>query len=449
MVDREGNGSRATSLASGIMHPRWFRFDGKDYAVFTAYENLSYGIYRAELPSEAPMTFSLTVDPDVPQWAWEIPDSESYVQRDYEKEFGLDFASGALAFAEDGSAGEGAQVFFSDLLGDHVIIGQVNSQQGRTNLFSGFTGAFTYVNLKNRLNWGIRGYRLKSYFESLLGDEFASPGQSGNEGVGFRSDFFEERWGATGIVMYPFSKFQRVEAEFTFERNSIDESSDSGDFFRDAWLGIPSVGYVFDNSLWGPAGPIDGQRLNVTVSPVTNLSEGRMETLDFLLDLRKYLRTSQNTTFAIRARGRMSEGDLPTFFYLGGPLSLRGYPRYTLSGSRTVLLNQEWRFPILPPNRFRSGTAVLLANGIWGAAFVDVGNAWVEDTQVRNDEGELESITWPGLLGAYGVTIKYPLFGPMVLRFDWARRFDINERRDLFPGEQGENHYAFFIGYDY
>ncbi|HET6342518.1 MAG TPA: DPP IV N-terminal domain-containing protein [Gemmatimonadota bacterium] len=448
-VDREGNGSRATWLAAGVMHPRWFRAGGKDYAVFTAYENMSYAIYRVEIPAEVPTTLSLAVDPDLPQWAWEIPDDGPYVQREYEKEFGLDFASAALAFAEDGSRAEGAQVFFSDLLGDHVMIGQVNSQQGRTNLFSGFTGAFTYVNLKNRLNWGVSGYRFKSYFESLLGDEFGGSVPSGSEGVGFRSDFFEERWGATGILMYPFSKFQRIEAEFTVERNSIDESSDSGDFFRDAWLAIPSLGYVFDNTLWGPAGPIDGQRLNFTVSPVTNVSEGGMETLDVLLDARKYFRTSQHTTLAIRARGRLSHGDIPTFYYLGGPLSLRGYPRYTLNGSRTVLLNQEWRFPILPPDRFRSGPAVLLANGIWGAFFVDLGNAWVEDTRVENSEGELVSVDWPGLLGAYGATIKYPLIGPLILRFDWARRFDINDRRDLFPGEQNDVHFSFFVGYDY
>ncbi len=438
VMDRQGDGGRVTSLAAGAMHPRWFRADERDYAVFTAYENLSYGIYRAELPREVPPTFSLAVDPDVPEWAWEIPERGKYVQREYEREFGLDFASAALAFAEDGSRGEGAQLFFSDLLGDHIIVGQVNSQQGRTNLFSGFTGVLTYVNLKSRLNWGLSGYRLRSFFESLLGDEFSSGGQFAREGIGFRNDFFEERWGATGILSYPFSKFQRVEAEMTFERNTIDESSDSGDFFRNSWLMIPSFGYTFDNALWGPGGPIDGQRLSFNLSPVVNLSQGGVETVDVLLDARKYFRTSQNTSYAVRARGRFSEGDIPTFYFLGGPLSLRGYPRYTLSGSTTLLLNQEWRFPILPPNRMRSGPAVLIANGIWGGLFVDLGNAWVHQFE-----------EWPGLLGSYGASIRYPLIGPLILRFDWARRFDIDERRNLFPGEEDQTRFSFFVGYDY
>lgn len=438
IVDREGDGGRATSLAAGAMHPRWLREDGRDYAVFTAYENLSYGIYRAELPGDVPPTFSLAVDPDVPPWDWEIPEGGKYVQREYEKEFGLDFASAALAFAEDGSRGEGAQLFFSDLLGDHIIVGQVNSQQGRTNLFSGFTGVLTYVNLKSRLNWGVSGYRLRSFFESLLGDEFSSGGQFAREGIGFRNDFFEERWGATGILSYPISKFQRIETEMTFERNTIDETSDSGDFFRNSWLMIPSFGYAFDNALWGPAGPIDGQRLSFNVSPVVNLSQGGVETVDVLLDARKYFRTSRNTTYAVRARGRYSEGDIPTFYFLGGPLSLRGYPRYTLSGSTTLLLNQEWRFPIVPPDRMRSGPAVLLASGIWGGLFVDLGNGWIQQFE-----------DWPGLLGSYGASIRYPLFGPLILRFDWARRFQIDERRNLFPGEEDKTEFSFFVGYDY
>lgn len=80
---------------------------------------------------------------------------------------------------------------------------------------------------------------------------------------------------------------------------------------------------------------------------------------------------------------------------------------------------------------------------------MDLGNAWVEDMRVENSEGELESVDWPGLLGAYGATIKYPLIGPLILRFDWARRFDINDVRNLFPGEQEDVHFSFFVGYDY
>ncbi|HJR53739.1 MAG TPA: BamA/TamA family outer membrane protein [Gemmatimonadota bacterium] len=456
VVDRQGTGFRASTYSAGTMHPRWVRLGGRDQAVFSAFENQSYQIYRVEIPSGVPETVALSVDPEVPDWKWEdiLPEAGQYVQRDYEREFGLDFASGALAFAEDGSRGQGAQMFFSDLMGDHLIVAQVNAQQGRTNIFSGFTGALTYVNLKKRLNWGVGAYRLRSFFTSLLGAEFDRQG-FGQEGIGVRNDFFEERWGATGLLSYPISKFQRIETELSFERNNLTELpvdlEDVEDLFlRDAWLTIGSMGYVYDNSLWGPVGPVDGQRVNLTVSSVMNVSQGTLESTDLLVDARKYFRTSLNTTYAVRARGRFASGDVPTFYYLGGPASLRGYPSYILNGTYSVLLNQEWRFPLLRPNYNLSGPAILLANGIWGGLFVDVGNAWTEDGLYEGSDEELHELgNWAGLLGSYGASIRYPLGGPFVVRFDWARRFEVEDKRDLFPDGRDGSHFSFFIGYNY
>lgn len=456
VVDRQGTGFRASTYSAGTMHPRWVRLQGRDQVVFSAFENQSYQIYRVDIPTGIPETVALSVDPEVPDWQWEdiLPEAGQYVQRDYEREFGLDFASGALAFAEDGSRGQGAQMFFSDLMGDHLIVAQINAQQGRTNIFSGFTGALTYVNLKKRVNWGVGAYRLRSFFTSLLGAEFDRQG-FGQEGIGVRNDFFEERWGATGLLSYPISKFQRIESELSFERNNLTEiPTDLDDiddiFLRDAWLTIGSLGYVYDNSLWGPVGPVDGQRVNLTVSSVMNVSEGTLESTDLLVDARKYFRTSLNTTYAVRARGRFASGDVPTFYYLGGPASLRGYPSYILNGTYSVLLNQEWRFPLLRPNPHLSGPAILLANGIWGGLFVDMGNAWTEDGLYEGSDGELHELgSWAGLLGSYGASIRYPLGGPFVVRFDWARRFEVEDKRELFPDGRDGSHYSFFIGYNY
>ncbi|HUF89494.1 MAG TPA: BamA/TamA family outer membrane protein [Gemmatimonadota bacterium] len=456
VIDREGNGFRASSFAAGTMHPRWVRAAGRDQIVFSAFENQSYEIYRVDVPRGAPETVALSVDPELPGWYWEdlLPEPGKYVQRDYERQFGLDFASGALAFAEDGSRGQGAQMFFSDLMGDHLIIAQVNAQQGRTNIFSGFTGALTYVNLKKRVNWGVGAYRLRSFFRSLLGAEFDRRG-FGQEGIGVRNDFFEERWGATGLVSYPISKFQRVETEVSFERNNLTELptdfNEIGDIFlRDAWLTIGSLGYVFDNTLWGAVGPVDGQRVNLTVSSVVNLSESGLESTDLLVDARKYFRTSLNTSYAVRARGRFASGDVPTFYYLGGPASLRGYPSYILNGTYTVLLNQEWRFPILRPNPYLTGVASLIGSGIWGGLFVDVGNAWTADGLYEDGDGALQELgSWPGLLGSYGASVRYPLAGPFILRLDYARRFALEDKRELFPDGRDSPHVSFFIGYNY
>ncbi|MFN2384126.1 MAG: BamA/TamA family outer membrane protein, partial [Gemmatimonadota bacterium] len=354
----------------------------------------------------------------------------------------------ALAFSEDGGRGEGAQLVFSDQLGDHLIVAQVNSQSGRSNLFSGFTGVASYINIKNRINWGVSAYRLRSVYTSLLEGDFGRGGLE-QEGIGIRNDFFESRWGGSGLVAYPLSKFQRIEGELTVERNEITELPNGPEdfddlFLRDAWLAIGSFSYIYDNALWSAAGPIDGQRMNLTVSAVGNVTDTGVESTEVLLDARKYFRTSLHTTYAVRARGRIATGDVPTFYYLGGPASLRGYPRYLLNGNYTALLNQEWRFPIIRPGGQREGWATLLGNGIWGALFVDVGNAWTDATTLTASDGTTRHVGgYPGLLGSYGASLRYPLAGPFILRFDWARRFDIEETRELFPGEQDKTHFSF------
>ncbi len=456
VIDREGAGYPATAFAAGAMHPRWHRADGRDEVVFTAYENMSYGIYRGPLLQSEQPAFALSVDPTVAQWHWEdvLPDPAKFVQRTYERDFALDFAGAAVGFAEEGGRGEGAQVVLSDLLGDHLLYFQVNSQTSRSNLLSGLTGVFSYVNLKRRLNWGLSAYRLENHFISLLGQEFDRPGGN-QEGIGIRDDFFQERWGATGILRYPFSKFQRVEAELGLERNELTELPTENEvddiFLRDAWLSMVSGGWVYDNTLWSSTGPLDGHRINVTATLVTNLTDGGFESTDVLFDARKYFRTSQLTTYAVRVRHRAGFGEIPTFYWLGGPVTLRGYPRLVLNGSRTLLINQEWRFPILRPNPNLEGPAILLSNGIWGGLFVDLGNAWTPDGLHLNDDGELEENgnLPPGLLGSYGLSLRYPLGGPFILRFDWAKRFDLDEKRNLFQAEREKIHFSFYIGFNY
>ena len=141
---------------------------------------------------------------------------------------------------------------------------------------------------------------------------------------------------------------------------------------------------------------------------------------------------------------------MPTFYYLGGPASLRGYPSYILNGTYTALLNQEWRFPLLRPNPYLTGVASLISSGIWGGLFVDLGNAWSAEGLYEDSEGELQELgNWPGLLGSYGASLRYPLAGPFILRLDYARRFALEEKRDLFPDGRDSPHVSFFIGYNY
>jgi len=109
-------------------------------------------------------------------------------------------------------------------------------------------------------------------------------------------------------------------------------------------------------------------------------------------DARAYLPGARpHDVIALRASGGSSTGD-PTVgrtFLLGGSSAdrgaiafdsrasslLRGFADATFAGSRIALINAEYRFPIARPQR-GVGTWPAFLHTIYGAAFVDAGDAW-------------------------------------------------------------------------
>jgi hemolysin activation/secretion protein len=134
------------------------------------------------------------------------------------------------------------------------------------------------------------------------------------------------------------------------------------------------------------------------------------------------------TTYAVRLQVSVSQGSFPQRFLLGGSWSFRGYPRRGLVGTRAVLLNQEWRFPLL------SGVAIGLPVGplgfppVQGAVFFDVGQAWEE------------GFGFPGFLGSFGLGFRTSLGGFLVLRLDVAKRTDFEK---IWPRTEVDFHVGF------
>jgi hemolysin activation/secretion protein len=158
-------------------------------------------------------------------------------------------------------------------------------------------------------------------------------------------------------------------------------------------------------------------------------------------DYRKYFRTSLYSAYAIRAYAFFSEGAIPARAVLGGPHRLRGYPRYSLAGSRLWLVNQEWRFPILHSLSLNFPFGDLRLPGIQGALFTDVGSSWLES--MSKPEG-----TW----GSYGVGFRTSLGGAFVLRWDVGRRFKLGDEPPVvFSSGEGFNRtfVDFFFGFNY
>lgn len=459
-VDRSGTGRRITSLTGGAFDPEWMP-DGSGI-VFAGFQDGGFRIFRytfaADSANEPRIAMVRATVSDEP-WTWSeltapvLSNAEAQPYKTLEK-MTLDFASGDAVVAPGVGAAQGAQFLMSDMLGNNILFLGVSAVQasGISDFVSNFSGNILYFNMAHRLNYGAGLFRFNGRFRDVS------------------YDIYEERtYGAYFLASYPFSKFRRLQLSVSAENSN---RVDLEDAFEDPGFGTGSTGrnrdltrqgiltsnyvsYVKDNTLWLPTGPIDGERYNITAglvtcfsctvpSPVTGTSikhGASAENYVIIGDYRRYFRTSLYSAYAIRAYAFYSDGAIPARAVLGGPMHLRGYPRFSLTGSRLWMLNQEWRFPLLHGLSLSFPFGDLNLPGIQGALFADAGSSWLET--MSKPEG-----TW----GSYGSAFRMSFGAPLVLRLDVGRRFKIGQVPPVvFPNGENFDHtfVSFFFGFNY
>jgi outer membrane protein assembly factor BamA len=333
-------------------------------------------------------------------------------ERPYHSHFTLDFAQGGVALEPVQGVGEGVQALLSDQLGNEQILFQFsNTATSFDDILGRFNVGASYFNLRRRINYG--------------GSVFHFAGDFLDE-AGFR--YFERRMGAAATISYPYTKFSRVESSFGILYS--DREADTFRPGRKAFLATNYLSYIFDNTLWFPTGPMDGHRFRVTLGLNTGLDKVEVENISALVDVRRYFRTGLRTCYAVRLQGNVSEGTLPQRFVLGGSWSFRGYPRRSLVGTRSLLLNQEMRFPLLEGVAVGFPFGTIGLPSVQGALFLDAAQAW--------EEGESPD----EVLGSFGLGLRTNLGGFLVLRLDFAKRTD-------FETIKPKTDVDFFVGFNY
>jgi len=470
-VDVHGSGRQLSAMTGGAFDPVWLPGDAG--LVFAGFHNGAFGIYRFDFAGDtaALPTVALEFPPQRPLaaapaggaadgsvgWAWsdlQAPVLRTAKSKRYDalREITLDFAGGDAVFAPGLGTAQGAQFLATDMLGNHIVFLGISALQASdlSDLVDSFNGQLVYLNLSHRLNYGAGIFRLNGRFYDVALDIFE-----------------EETLGAQFLASYPFSKYQRVEYHLALEQSDrrdvpdfrdlppgFGASGDTRDLTRKGFLASNFLSFVRDNTLWLPTGPIDGERLNLTAgvvscfdcttaSPVTGTPVHRgtiAENYVLFADYRRYFRTSLYSAYAVRAYGYLSDGAIPGRTVLGGTSRLRGYPRYSLAGSRVLLLNQEWRFPLLHGLALAFPFGELRFPGIQGGLFADLGSSWLEDEKPR------------GAWGSYGLGLRMSLGSPLVLRLDIGRRFRMGDEPPVvFRGgdDFSDTFIDFFFGFNY
>jgi Tol biopolymer transport system component len=385
-----------------------------------------------------------------------LPEPSQYPVTDYKPSLQLEaIAPPQIAVGADrygAAVGGGIAFQFADMLGNHSLTTVLQLDTGLTNNFSlkNTAAQVIYYNQARRWNWGIVGAQipyLSGGFQSSLANVGGELAQV-DEMLIFRQT---EQSGA-GIVAYPFSRASRVEFQGGVTRISFDQitqtqafSLRTGQLLIDdsreesiasaLTLGTSSGAYVFDTSAFGATSPIAGQRYRFEVAPTF----GSLNFTSALADYRRYLMPVQFYTIAARVMhyGRYgSGGEDPRLFplYIGYPNLVRGYDVGSfdardcvaaatstcalfdrLVGSRMLVGNLEFRFPLLRP--FGASQRMYGPIPVEVALFADGGVAWNRGESPSFFGGSREGV------GSAGVALRVNLLGFAVGEFDFARPF--------------------------
>ncbi len=393
-----------------------------------------------------------------------LPDAQPFETEPYRSRLRLEALGQptiALGASRYGAAlGGGISGYFSDLLGDRTLNAAVELNSGLSSNFSfkNTAAQAAYLDKESRWNWGIVGGQvpyLSGGIQEFLGTVDGEPAIIDQTII----DRQTER-SLAGLTQYPFSRSRRIEFQAGVSQLSFDQvvqtqaySLDTGELFFDETdersvaesltMGTASAALVYDTSIFGATSPVSGSRYRLEAAPTF----GAVNYTSLLVDYRRYLMPAPFYTLATRVMhygryGGASED--PRFFplYIGYPSLVRGYDVYSvtpdecglgatceavdqLMGSRMLVANVEFRFPLLRP--FTGASSRMYGPvPVEVALFADGGVAWSRGDRPAIFGGSRDGVT------SAGVALRANLLGFATGQFAFVKPFDRPQQGWMF-----------------
>jgi hypothetical protein len=360
-----------------------------------------------------------------------VDEKGAFVINKYKLSFSPDLVYGNAGFSTFYGVMGTTQMAFSDMLGNHQIY-------FLTNLIGDLKNsdyALAYYYLPDRIDWGITGFHSARF---LYGD-----------GLLYADLYRYRQYGGGLSANFPLDKFNRLEGSLSLMNVTQENLNDPNYPEISRTLLLPQLAYVHDNSLWGMWSPVKGSRYELRAFGAPALKSDAMQFLSLTFDYRKYLKISDDFSFAMRGSGGGSFGRSPQRFFIGGtenwinrsfengriPISnvedfafltpvlpLRGYNYNARIATKYLLANAEFRFPLV--KYFLGGILPFVLQSVNAVYFIDAGTA-VDDFSTfkaftRDESGNL---TYGDLLVGTGIGTRMWFLG-FPLKFDiaWAYR---------------------------
>lgn len=419
-VDSSGAPERSmrkiTNFVTAAFDPS---FGELDELYFTAFENFSFQIKKIVGVS---LSYNESATRRVHDfsgasgtWNQKKLEGESVVgQYKYSGEYTLDIAQSQISTDPVFGTAGGAALAMSDVLGnDQYEFLVFNTAQSSSELIESFNFAISRISLSKRANYSYGVFRFSGNRYDLTDPDLF---------------YYERSFGGYFVLSYPLSKFKRIESGVTVSNSEKDIFT--GVLPRKALLVSNGFSFVWDNSLWGPSGPIDGNRMKFTLAYTNDIQNSNVNYYTFIADYRNYLRLSTRSALASRAHLWYNEGKEARRFFMGGSWDLRGWPRWSIRGKKLWLASTELRFPFIDQLGIRFPFGGISFGSIRGAVYTDVGGAW--DDAYRDTKGSV------------GVGFRLNFGGILVLRYDVGKRIEENMKKF-----QDGLFYQFFFGWDF
>ena len=338
--------------------------------------------------------------------------------------------------------GGGVTLYWSDMLGDQNLATMLQVSGSLSSL----AALVAYQNTKDRLNWGVAVQQIPYITGGYLPLTTDTAGNFVQQVEIIRQTNRE----ADAFFSYPFSPVARVEWSAGVRNISYAAQVESlvvtpGNLVisdnianlpgpPSLTLGTFSGALVYDNSYFGAASPVLGERWRAEVDPVV----GGLQFLNVLADYRRYIMPVRPFTIAARILhyGRYGpSAEDPKMYpnFLGYQSMVRGYDYNSvlndcqsnvgnactvynhLFGSRILVGNLELRFPLL--GVLGLGHGYYGAFPIEGAVFADAGVAWNRGAEPSFLGGNVKQLT------SAGFAVRVNLFGFAVGEVDLVRPF--------------------------
>jgi Tol biopolymer transport system component len=485
-----------TELKTGITgitpySPAFAVAEDRDRIVYTYYQDGEYNIYSArdnmfepkEVDVNAVDKLPATLPPfdprnrDLVNTNLRVMDattaeaaSETTLNRvPFKTKFSLDYiggsagvgvATGNSSFGTTSGLAGGIDMLFGDMLGNH----QIYSGIAINGDIKDAAGQFSYINQKNRINWGINLSHIP--FSSGQYSPDFTPGidttLNGTPFTGFKDELyvqrvFQERIGA--FTFYPISTTQRFEVggayEFYWQRldrylyyydlsgfllGQEQERLASG--AENLKIASINAAFVGDNSYFGMTAPLAGHRYRISMEKFF----GDYNFNALLVDARKYFWFKpvglgfRGLSYS-RFGGNSNNTDQVFPLFAAQPFYVRGYTSDVLynqqpelfeqmTGSKLAVFNAELRMPLTGPKGLALFKFRFLPTDL--NLFFDMGMGWFQNTDFQKDDPDpndnIIHVQHKPLMST-GVSIRANLFGVMVLEPYWALPLNVDKER--------------------